>query len=502
MNTPVQPQITERRPYFIILLPVFFVLHGCLENFGFISLKDALTLTATYLVMALSIYLFSYLFFRSRIRAALIATFWMSVFFFFGAIHDFLKVHSPLKLFSRYGILLPVTFLFLIWLFIFLKKTPKRLFRFTIFLNTLLVLYILIDGMIISWKAIQHDTKDLSVYDFDSAEKFTRCDSCNKPNIYFLLFDEYAGSASLKRLYNFHNPIDSFLESKGFTIQSQSKSNYNFTVASMAAIFNMKYVNVIKDVNAVTAEDYGNCDLLIRNNSVIRFLDAQEYQIRNYSIFNLAGHPTRVEQSFLPLQTRLITQRTLFARLDKDIGWILRVYYPFRLFAKNPFVKSLKNDRLLLQLVKTESAKKEKQPRFIYAHLNMPHAPYFFDKNGRAKNDQLVMAEYNLNPPASYLEYLTYTNTQLKDLVNTIRHNDPSAAIIIMGDHGFRKPPLNNSFDHLFENLNAVYFPDKDYSVLYDSISGVNQFRVILNHMFDQSFPILHDSSIVLWDKK
>jgi hypothetical protein len=172
------------------------------------------------------------------------------------------------------------------------------------------------------------------------------------------------------------------------------------------------------------------------------------------------------------------------------------------LFAKTPFLKSLKNDQLFIQLVKNEARKKQPQPRFIYAHINMPHAPYFFNKNGDLRNDQVIMAEYNANPPASYLEYLTYTNIQLQDLVNTILDNDPSAVIIIMGDHGFRKSDINGYTDHLFENLNAVYFPDKDYGALYDSITGVNQFRVIFNKLFKQSFAVLKDSTILLKDKK
>jgi hypothetical protein len=472
------------------------------ENFGFISFKDALTLIGTYLIMALCIYVFSYLFFKNLTRAALIATLWMAVFFFFGALHDFLKEYSPIKFFSRYSFLLTVTLVFLVWLFIFLKKTPKRFYRFSIFLNTLLVIYILFDGASIVWKAFENDKKTLSIYDFDKTDHFRVCDTCQKPDIYFLLFDEYASSSSLKRRFNFNNPLDTFLKSKGFSIQTNSVANYNFTVASIAAILNMKYVTVIKDVNAVTAEDYGNCDLLIRNNSVMRMLDAHGYQVRNFSIFNLAGHPTRAELTFLPLQTKLITERTLFARLNKDVGWILRVYYPFKAFAKNPFIKSLNNDRLFLKLVKAESEKKQKEPRFIYAHINMPHAPYLFDKNGNAKDDQLVQAEYGSNPPPSYLEYLTYTNAVLEDLVTTILKNNPAAIIVIMGDHGFRTSSTDGSFIHLFENLNAVYFPDKNYSLLYDSISGVNQFRIVFNKILEQSFPLLKDSTIALWDKK
>ncbi|MDQ3277751.1 MAG: hypothetical protein M3Q06_05465, partial [Bacteroidota bacterium] len=52
----------------------------------------------------------------------------------------------------------------------------------------------------------------------------------------------------------------------------------------------------------------------------------------------------------------------------------------------------------------------------------------------------------------------------------------------------------------VFRNLNAYYFSDKDYGMLYDSISPVNTFRVVLNKYFSQSFPLLKDSSFYLVD--
>ena len=43
-------------------------------------------------------------------------------------------------------------------------------------------------------------------------------------------------------------------------------------------------------------------------------------------------------------------------------------------------------------------------------------------------------------------------------------------------------------------NLNAIYFPEKNYSGFYDDISNVNQFRVLLNKEFEQH---LHCSKIL-----
>ena len=83
-------------------------------------------------------------------------------------------------------------------------------------------------------------------------------------------------------------------------------------------------------------------------------------------------------------------------------------------------------------------------------------------------------------------------------LVTAIRHNTQNkAAIILMGDHGFRyheKQYLHQNY----QNLNAVYLPGGDYHQLYDSITCVNQFRTVLNSLFGQSIPLLKDSTVFL----
>ena len=56
--------------------------------------------------------------------------------------------------------------------------------------------------------------------------------------------------------------------------------------------------------------------------------------------------------------------------------------------------------------------------------------------------------------------------------------------------------------ENIFSNLNAFYFPNKDYSRLYDSISPVNTFRVVLNTYFNAQLPLLKDSSIIVTEQK
>ncbi|MFL5745933.1 MAG: hypothetical protein ACJ751_14770, partial [Niastella sp.] len=105
-------------------------------------------------------------------------------------------------------------------------------------------------------------------------------------------------------------------------------------------------------------------------------------------------------------------------------------------------------------------------------------------------------------PISAYLEYVTYANSRIREMITAIQQQNPSAVIILMGDHGNRDSTKEVFPVRYFQNLNAVYYPDNDYKGLYDSISGVNQFRVVFNKLFKQNRPLLKDSSIYLKDKK
>jgi hypothetical protein len=91
----------------------------------------------------------------------------------------------------------------------------------------------------------------------------------------------------------------------------------------------------------------------------------------------------------------------------------------------------------------------------------------------------------------------------MKKLITAIKNNTTgNAVIVILGDHGFRVPTDEKHPAWVFQNLNAVYFPQKDYNLLYDSITSVNEFRVVLNTLFHQKLPLLKDSTIYLLSPK
>lgn len=492
----------RKQIWYLFLLPLFFVMHGFTENFGFINFWDTLILAFTYVAAVIILYCLFLIIFKNRIKASLVASFIMAFYLFFGAIQDFCKVH--LAILNRYSVLLPFFVIIVIALIFYLKKVNSSFSKLNLFLNSLFFIYIIVDLGLLVYKNFNPSVNKFSAYSFVKDNNYQLCANCPKPDIYFLLFDEYASSISLEKYFNYDNSsLDTFLIEQGFHIQRKSISNYNFTPMSMASMLNMSYMTGINP-GGISIEDYASCNELVKKNAVINFLSTQGYEIVNYSIFDLVGNPSLISQDILPLKTKLITDGTLFNRMQKDLGWILLTgKYEIKWLSDRIFYNNLHNNETFINHFEKSSLKRKARPRFFYGHLFMPHPPYYFDKNGNRKKSEIIYKESKEINTNAYLEYVTYTNTKIKELISTIKQNTKGEAVIIfMGDHGFRKDTNDSDKTHYFENQNAVYFPAKDYHLFYDNVSAVNQFRIIFNALFRQNFPLLKDSTIFLTDKK
>lgn len=163
---------------------------------------------------------------------------------------------------------------------------------------------------------------------------------------------------------------------------------------------------------------------------------------------------------------------------------------PFRVLRKyfsgeNIRVRTLKT----IKYFEKQSLSDKKEPFFIFSHIYSPHAPYLFDRYGNKvyhginTNDIKIQA-YN------YSEQVLFLNKMLDKMVETILNNDKDCIIIIQSDHGiFPVTPQKERY----QVLNAFYFSDLDYSLLYEEISLVNTWRVILKKYFHQDFELLDD---------
>jgi hypothetical protein len=455
---------------------------------------DAAGLLFMYLFAALIFFLLGWLFYRNRSKAALLSFCIMAFHFFFGSIQDRLKKWFDDDWITRYSFLLPFFLVLLIALLVFLKRNKGSLHKPGFYLNVQLCLFLVIDVCWLGSKMLSQTHPALG------NDQIIKCNTCTKPDIYFLVFDEYSSSTALKELWNYDNSeMDSFLVQKGFKLLPYSRSNYNFTQFSIASTLNMNWLK-ITDPKACTVKDYSNCFELIKNNQVTSILQSLGYKISNYSIFDVAKDPSPITEDFLPLKTKLITAQTFLSRIRKDLFYhLLTGKFEIKWLTRDLVFKTKHNNEKIINATIKESLNSSTGPRFIYSHIEMPHPPFYNDKTGKEKDKQELFEEYkNLNIH-SYLNYLPSTNKVMKQVVNSIiDHTKRPVVILLMSDHGFR---AHQPQEYYFRNFNAVYNSSGNYQGFYENMSNVNEFRILFNNLFQTSFPSLKDSTIFLTDK-
>lgn len=484
-------------PFFIFLLPVFFVLHGFVFYYDSVPMVDALVLLFKYLLLAVVATGIFWLFYRDLLKASITGFAVMTFFFFFGNIQDLLKKNLEGTVFVQYRFVLTFSFFALLILLFALKRMKAPLLKATAYLNILLIAVILFDiAWLISKVPATRKKQEFNLL----TEGFRACDSCSYPDIFYIVPDQYTGNVALKKLFQFDNSkFELELKQRGFYVCKNSSSNYNLTPFSIASTLNMGYLKLKPGRQNYSTVGYSY--EVIRNSQVLKFLNACHYQFYNFSIFDFTNKPAHKYTAFLPYGSALITSSTLLERLKID----LRPTAEKGKFGKNLQQKLLYEYRdfndTIINLTNDLALKATSSPKFVYTHLIMPHYPYYFDSKERSLPAEKLFGLKNTNSQ-DYVEYLQYTNKKLLQLIDRILSASVKPPIIVLlADHGFRQ--LQSTADHKYDfvNLNAVYFPDRKYDLMFDSIQNVNEFRVVFNSLFGQNLPLLKDSSInVLWD--
>jgi hypothetical protein len=124
-------------------------------------------------------------------------------------------------------------------------------------------------------------------------------------------------------------------------------------------------------------------------------------------------------------------------------------------------------------------------PKFVYAHIMVPHSPFIFAPDGSYR--------YITDPIDGYRSNVEFIDNQLPSILQTIiEKSDPAPIIIVMGDHG---PSTRRTItkEMRMATLNAYLVNDAAKAQLYPSITPINGLRIILNSQYGGSFEMLDD---------
>jgi hypothetical protein len=293
-----------------------------------------------------------------------------------------------------------------------------------------------------------------------------------KPDVYFIIFDSETSPDGLKNYLGYDNDsIVQCLRSRGFFVAQKSRSNYNMTPYSLCSTLNMAYManNAPRPTNEEFPESM--------TSTVVKMFSGSGYAIHNLSFFNIESVPR-----MFPFPQYNFWDKTLFYFL-----YDRKTNYTYREFASRQRAHLRSTIDSLTSIIHRDAT----GPKFVYAHFYVPHPPAFITRDesevpgGSMENQNIGL----------YLDQVRYSYDLMLRMTEQIpTASNGKAIIIIQGDHGYRYLKGPQKMDEQFDVFKAVYFPHKNYSLLNDSTTSVNTFRIALNSEFGTTFPLLPDS--------
>lgn len=489
-------KLLSQFPFHLILLAPFFISFKYTQYQGLLDKNETLK-AAFYIVIGLVFISGLYfLIYKQLQKSAIAATVSGLLFLFFGDLREGFQ-NSELKLltvFSMYKLFLPLIFFpFIIFLFLLRKKNTAL--KTTFYLNLVLLIYSSIEiyneiNLFLSKQ--QKVTKQIhTVTVSDSLQK-------TLPDIYYIVPDCYPSTAYQQEMLSTNNSgFDSSLAALGFYLVSNSKSNYNRTAFSMLCTFTMAYPPWLANNKPVNAFHYNKAISEINTANAVKIMADNGYHFFNLSLFDFENSKALKKEKFLSTTTsEMIFKFTFWNYFRSDIlaSRVLdKAHYRKKNMIQTNEPKRAYNKKIIDSLLK--GIPNQTKPAFVYAHLMMPHAPYFYDSTGNPHSNDSIYTKDFYTDRKKFAGYIKYTNQTLLNLIRTIQSKTKRKAVIILqSDHGIADLDKMREAD-AFKNYTAIYYPDGNYKQLYNSISNVNTFRLVFNKFLGQHLPLLPDSS-------
>jgi hypothetical protein len=477
--------ILESTPLFLILVPAYVLIHLEKIFHHLVNYKFAAGQIIIMIIAAIILALTGRLITRNKKKGWIISFVLMLSWFYLGIVKNYLQEHFPDIFLSSYSFILPLCAVLISVICYRTIRSNSSYNRLFLFINSLWIIFISMDGISI---LVQDFSK--SVIRDKYAVNYTAESSADslRPDIYYVIFDSYSGSSVLKKIGFDNSMIENDLRKKGFMIIGRSTSNYNLTSFSMGSTLSMKYIKNADTSKKYYLDDYLPAANIVKFNGLVPWLEKLQYSIHNFSFFDIEHHPALIPSGAFWDIDVIYLQQNAGLKIYKDLSWNFKL--PSLKNAGRIQADVDKRDAYddsvyasLLHIAKTSTT----SPRFVYAHFFMPHIPNSHDSNGNRipVNTKLTVPE----EMKGYASEIKFVNKRINNITEAILQNPNRPLVIIFqGDHGYRFYDNNRKADE-FPNFNAVYFSNKDYNRMPDTLSNVNLFKGVLNTWFNQNIP-------------
>ena len=490
-------------PFLLSIQPVLHLFSLNATELNFSEILRSLLVSLLFGSFVLSL---AYLFLRDWRKSSLIASLFLFLFFLFGDLAVWIARNvglGPAR--TNFVTLMIVIILMMVWTWLVIKRI-KDIASVNLYFNLLAAVFFINSSIQLGSTLLEHgvslpprQTQQMAV--IESTE--------NRQDIYYIILDGYGRQDILQAFYEFDN--SSFLKDlgdRGFYVAEESSSNYIQTMLSLSSSLNMDYIQSIQ-AEGTSIANRSDLIRILESNRVREILAQNGYQLISFHNEYKATIPS-AEIFYDDSQAGLAYPVTAFESILID-HTMVRVLVHVPVFNKALIDMPYDTHRrqILSAFETLQDVPSLDGNYFVYAHIIAPHPPFVFDESGEmvAHDTPFTLNDANYyirdhsqrNYIVGYRRQIQYVNTLVLETVDAILAQSTTPPIIILqGDHG---PGAHLHWGSLeqtipaerFGILNAYYFPDQDYKLLYPSISPVNSFRVLLNQFFDTNYELLPD---------
>lgn len=309
------------------------------------------------------------------------------------------------------------------------------------------------------------------------------------PDIYYIVLDGHGRADTLEEFYGYDmKPFVGELEALGFFVADKSIANYSRTHFSLLSTFNYEHLTTVSERLKAGVYDVWRA---AEEGRVIRDLKAAGYETTAITTNFIVDFQT-FDHTFFAVPSQMSNFETV----------LMQSSVPHVILGRQDRAHQFSLEAGIERITDVPDSS---APRFIFAHVLLPHPPFIYNSDGSIREEQFTRNdadEFN-GTQADYFEgyrgQVEYTDVLVLETVQElIASAEKPTVIIIQGDHGpgamfdYNRIELSCMRER-FTILNAYYYSEGAIEGLYDEISPVNSFRLLNNQFFGGDFPMVED---------
>jgi hypothetical protein len=343
------------------------------------------------------------------------------------------------------------------------------------------------------------------------------------PDIIYIVPDRYGSSGVLASTFQHDNGgFLNELRRRGFFVADDARANYLKTSYSLSTSMNMQYSERLLQRLDGETKDHQPLYSLIQQNLVTARLKEMGYRY-----IHLPSWWDGTRQS----KQSDITVDFLGPGLGGEFGRAVLQRSPFIRYAMSLLMPINLCDSFKQQLAYMETVGGDDRPTFTFAHVLAPHNPILVNADGQCIEEM----DYPMVPldgtwdayKAGYSGFVTYLNRRFLEIFDRQKASNPNPLVfVIQADEGpypkaHRESNAAKKFHYKdgkvpifdwreatdaqlamkFGILNALYLGDPSegdgFPVVPDTLSPVNNWRVIFGKIDGKDYPLLPDRHFI-----